>query len=98
MKMLKAIELARKKYEKELTIVSTFCGAHAIPKGKTEEEQTKDVIENQIPAVKKAMESNEISPVFIDVFCEKNFFEEETSTRIMEEGKKIGLIPSFHGD
>lgn len=54
--------------------MSTFCGAHAIPKGKTEEEQTKDVIENQIPAVKKAMEGKEISPVFIDVFCEKNFF------------------------
>ena len=34
-KMLKAIEVARKKYQKELTIVSTFCGAHAIPKGKT---------------------------------------------------------------
>ena len=78
--------------------MSTFCGAHAIPKGKTEEEQTKDVIESQIPAVKKAMDSKEISPVFIDVFCEKKFFEEETSTRIMEEGKKIGLVPAFHGD
>lgn len=40
LKMLKAIELAKKKYEDKLTIVSTFCGAHAIPKGKTEQEQT----------------------------------------------------------
>ena len=74
-KMLKAIEIARKKYEKSLTIVSTFCGAHAIPKGKTEAEQTVDVIESQIPAIKEAMEKGEISPVFIDVFCEKGFFE-----------------------
>ena len=81
-----------------MTIVSTFCGAHAIPKGKTEAEQTVDVIESQIPAVKEAMDKGEISPVFIDVFCEKGFFEGETSTKIMEEGKKIGLIPSFHGD
>jgi imidazolonepropionase len=43
-KMLKAIEIAKKKYESSLTIVSTFCGAHAIPRGKTEAEQTKDVI------------------------------------------------------
>lgn len=74
-KMLKAIEVEKEKYKNKLTIVSTFCGAHAIPKGKTEAEQTKDVIESQIPAVKAAMEKGEISPVFIDVFCEKGFFE-----------------------
>lgn len=96
--MLKAIEIAKKKYEDQLTIVSTFCGAHAIPKGKTEAEQTDDVINSQIPAVKQAIDNKEISPVFIDVFCEKNFFEGETSTKIMEAGKKIGLIPNFHGD
>lgn len=33
--MLKAIEIAKNKYKDKLTIVSTFCGAHAIPKGKT---------------------------------------------------------------
>lgn len=44
------------------------------------------------------MQKGEISPKFIDVFCEKKFFEEESSIKIMEEGKKIGLIPSFHGD
>lgn len=54
--MLKAIEIAKKKYSEQITIVSTFCGAHAIPKGKTEAQQTKDVIEHQIPAVKKAMD------------------------------------------
>ena len=55
--MLKAIEIAKEKYKNILTIVSTFCGAHAIPKGKTEAEQTIDVIENQIPAVQKALEN-----------------------------------------
>lgn len=34
-KMLKAIECARLKYQNVITIVATFCGAHAIPKGKT---------------------------------------------------------------
>lgn len=54
-KMLRAIELARQKFEGKIDVIATFCGAHAIPKGKTEKEQTKDVIENQIPAVKAAM-------------------------------------------
>ena len=55
-------------------MVSSFCGAHAIPKGKTEAEQTEDILTNQIPAVNKAISQKEINPEFIDVFCEKNFF------------------------
>ncbi len=73
--MLRAIEIAKDKYTDQLTIISTFCGAHAIPKGKTQAEQTHDVIMNQIPAVQKAIETKQISPFFIDVFCEKNFFQ-----------------------
>ena len=34
-KMLKAVELARRMFEGKVDIISTFCGAHAIPKGKT---------------------------------------------------------------
>ena len=53
--MLKAIHIAKKKFKGIIDVIATFCGAHAIPQGKTEEEQTKDVIENQIPAVEKAI-------------------------------------------
>jgi imidazolonepropionase len=97
-KMLRAIEIAKQNFAGKIDVIATFCGAHAIPKGKTEEEQTKDVIENQIPAVQKAMQNKEINPKFIDVFCEKKFFERESSLQIMKAGKEIGLIPSFHGD
>ena len=96
--MLTAIEIVKKKFVGKIDVIATFCGAHAIPKGKTEEEQTVDVIESQIPAVKVAMEKGEINPKFIDVFCEKKFFERESSLKIMKAGKEIGLIPSFHGD
>jgi imidazolonepropionase len=68
-KMLKAIEIVRRKNTGKIDIISTFCGAHAIPKGKTEEEQTLDVINNQIPAVKLAILCGDINPKFIDVFC-----------------------------
>ena len=43
-KMLKAIEIVRKRVQGTIDVVATFCGAHAIPRGKTEEEQTIDVI------------------------------------------------------
>lgn len=56
------------------------------------------MIDVQIPAIKEAMHRKEISPKFIDVFCERKYFEAESSTRIMLAGKNIGLIPSFHGD
>jgi imidazolonepropionase len=67
--MLRAIEIAREKFVGKIDVVATFCGAHAIPKGMTEEEQTKDVIENQIPAVQTAILDEEIKAKFIDVFC-----------------------------
>jgi imidazolonepropionase len=50
-KMLKAIKAVADKMKNKIAIVATYCGAHAIPKGKTEEEQTADVINNQIPAI-----------------------------------------------
>lgn len=48
-KMLKAIKIVADKYKGKLDVVATYCGAHAIPKGKTEAEQTDDVINHQIP-------------------------------------------------
>ena len=33
-------------------ILDTVLGAHSIPKGSTEEEYTKDIIERQIPEIK----------------------------------------------
>lgn len=36
-KMLRAIEIVKQKMKGKIDVVSTYCGAHAIPKGKTEE-------------------------------------------------------------
>ena len=36
--------------------------------------------------------------VFIDVFCEKGYFNPEQSRRILNVGKKHGLIPRMHAD
>jgi len=48
-KMLKVLKQAKTK--QPIEIVSNFCGAHSIPKGMSEKEATKDLIEVQIPAI-----------------------------------------------
>jgi len=35
---------------------------------------------------------------FCDVFCEKGFFTPAQSKKILEEGKKHGLLPKIHAD
>lgn len=95
-KMLKVIETAKR--EHPLTISSTFCGAHAIPKGSTAEKASEDVINNQLPAIKRLMKEGQLHVDNIDVFCEKGVFDLEQSRAILEAGKAAGLQINFHGD
>lgn len=95
-KMLKVIKQAKGKQPIEL--VANYCGAHSIPKGLTEKEATDDVINVQLPGLKKAIENQEIDPELIDVFCEKGVFERQTTKDILLAGKELGLLANFHGD
>eukprot|EP01133_Synstelium_polycarpum_P019968 gene19968-23929_t len=96
MKMLKVLHNAGKTHPVE--IVSTYLGGHAIPKGSTAAEATQDIVEKQLPELKRLMDLGEISPSNIDVFLEKGFFEYDDTKRILEEGQKLGLDINFHGD
>jgi imidazolonepropionase len=74
-----------------IDIVSTFLGAHAIPRDSNSEEYTKIVIDEMIPKVAKYAK-------FCDVFCEKGVFTPAQSKKILLTGKKHGLIPKIHAD
>ncbi len=74
-----------------IDIVSTFLGAHSIPEGVSVEDYVDLVIEDMIPDASK-------SAKFCDVFCEKGFFDAVQSKRILEAGKKHGLVPKIHAD
>ncbi|XP_022300190.2 putative imidazolonepropionase [Crassostrea virginica] len=95
-KMLKVIETAKR--EHPLTISSTFCGAHAIPKGSTAEKATADVINKQLPAIIDLMKTGDLHVDNIDVFCENGVFDLEQSRAILKAGKEAGLNINFHGD
>lgn len=78
-----------------ISIVSTFMGAHAVPKEfKEDSDQFVDILVNEmIPAI-----ASEKLARFNDVFCEKGVFTPAQSKRILEAGKKYGLIPKIHAD
>ena len=93
LKMLRVIK--RLKEETPLTIKSTFLGAHAVPAAfKSRPDAYVDlVISEMIPAV-----AGEDLADYIDVFCDRGFFTEEQTSRILEAGAKFGLIPKIHAN
>lgn len=96
MKMLKVLHNVGKVHP--ITIISTYLGAHSVPKGTPVAEYTNDIITKQLPELKRLMDANEISPKNIDVFFEKGVFEKEETTKILKAGKDLGLLLNFHGD
>lgn len=78
-----------------IDIVPTFMGAHAVPvdyKGR-EDEFVDLLIDEMLPRVAK-----EKLAVFNDAFCEKGVYTPEQSERVLEAGKRLGLIPKIHAD
>ncbi|EMR07747.1 Imidazolonepropionase [Bhargavaea cecembensis DSE10] len=93
---LKQLHIMKQLNERHpVDIVPTFMGAHAIPpeyKGR-EEEFVSLIIDEMIPAV-----TSEKLAVFNDVFCEIGVYTPEQSRRILEAGRRHGLIPKIHAD
>ncbi|KAA0944205.1 imidazolonepropionase [Sporosarcina sp. ANT_H38] len=87
--------MKRLQQEHAIDLVPTFMGAHAVPteyKGR-EDDYIDLVVDEILPAV-----AREQLAVFNDVFCEVGVFTPEQSQRILEAGKKYGLIPKIHAD
>jgi len=78
-----------------IDLVPTFMGGHAVPQTyKGREDEYIDVLVNEmLPRI-----AEEKLAVFNDVFCEVGVFTPEQSERILEAGKKHGLIPKIHAD
>ena len=81
--------------EHPVDLAATFLGAHAVPEEYKQDREgyIRLLCEEAIPAVAK-----EKLAEFCDVFCETGVFSAEESRRILEAGKKHGLIPKIHAD
>jgi len=93
LKILEVMKALRTHHPVE--IVSTFLGAHALPKEfKNNRGRYVDlVIEEMIPRI-----AQEGIAEFCDVFCEEKAFSLDESRKILEAGKRFGLKPKIHAD
>lgn len=92
-KMLRVIR--RLKELNWIPVKATFLGAHAVPaEFKGNKKGYIDLIIHEIlPAISKEKLAD-----YIDVFCEKGYFEADETKLILEAGKKHGLIPKVHAE
>lgn len=88
-KILEVIKELRS--EIPIEIFATFLGAHAFPKDKTKEEYFEEIVYEMIPIVAKKKLA-----VFIDAFCEKNYFSTYETDQLFKHGRKFGLVPKLH--
>ena len=91
LKMLRVIK--KLKAFSPLTIKSTFLGAHAVPSGITKEKYIDSIINEMLPKV-----AEEKLADYCDVFCEKNYFTKEDTTKILSAAKKYGLKGKVHAE
>jgi len=93
---IKMLRVIRKiKDTSPVSVKATFLGAHAIPdeyRG-NREGYIELIINEMIPLVS----SYELAD-FIDVFCERGFFTQEETGRILMAGMKYGLIAKLHAN
>ena len=91
---LKILRVIRKLKDKSpITIKSTFLGAHAIPlKYKDNKELYLDTIINEmLPEINSQNLAD-----YIDIFCEKGYFNTNDTIRILRAGNKYGLRGKTH--
>lgn len=93
LKQLRVIRELNRRHTVDL--VPTFLGAHALP---TEYKNNREgylriLCEEMIPAV-----AEQGLAKYCDVFCETGVFTAEESRRVLEQGKKYGLLPKIHAD
>tara|TARA_B100000965_G_C19576712_1_gene751648 strand:- start:632 stop:1879 length:1248 start_codon:yes stop_codon:yes gene_type:complete len=91
LKILRVIK--RLKENSRATIKSTFLGAHAIPSEyKNNKNEYIDLIINEmLPAI-----ASEGLADFIDIFCEKGYFDINDTRKLLQAGKKYGLKGKTH--
>ena len=91
LKMLRVIRQIKRRSPQK--IKSTFLGAHAVPEEfKTNKSEYIDLIINSM--LPKIHEENLAD--FVDVFCEKGYFDMEDTNLILSAAKRYNLQPKIH--
>ena len=91
LKMLRVIKKITQ--QTAIKIKATFLGAHAVPEAyKSKKSAYVDLIINKmLPKIK-----TENLADYVDVFCEKGYFDLKDTDRILTAAKRYGLLPKIH--
>jgi imidazolonepropionase len=91
---LKILRVMRRLNEETpLEIVTTFLGAHAVPRGRSADEYVDLLINEILPRI-----VSENLAEFCDVFCERGYFDVEQAHRILSAAQTLGLKLRGHVD
>ena len=90
-KMLEVISEIKK--QNDIIVKSTFLGAHAFPREfiNNKKEYIDLIVNRMIPEYKEAQLID-----FIDVFCEKGYFEIEQSESVLSKAQELGIKAKIH--
>lgn len=91
LKMLRVIQ--RLKKHSNITIKSTFLGAHAVPEAYKNQKQA--YVDYIIDTILPQVVSEKLAQ-YIDVFCETGYFSVDHMEKILEAATAQGLIPKVH--
>ena len=91
-KILKIIPRLQKKFP-EMTLTSTFLGAHAFPKDQAPEDYFREVVEEMLPTVAKQKLAESC-----DIFIDQGYFTLEQGKILLSQAKKLGLTVKVHAD
>lgn len=92
---IKQLEIMKELNEREdIDVVSTFLGAHAVPKEYNDSTQYIDyIIKEVLPEVVE----NDLAE-FCDVFCDEGAFSYQESEKLLKAADKMGLKLKIHAD
>ena len=87
---LKQLRIVKRLNEGGFNVVSTFMGAHAIPKDKNADDFIEEVV-SWLPEVKDYAE-------FVDIFCEEGVFTLSQTEKFLKKAKAYGFGIKVHAD
>ncbi len=77
----------------QMTFISTYLGAHAIPIDQKRSQYIDEMLHKTLPAVKKARLAD-----ICDVFIDEGYYSLAEGERILRTAKKLGLHTKIHAD
>ncbi|MEW5882622.1 MAG: imidazolonepropionase [Armatimonadota bacterium] len=86
--------VARMRRKAEQRVVVTFMGAHVVPPGWSRSKWIRALVDDLLPLV--AAHRAKVS--FQDAFCEEGAFSVAECRRVLDAGRRIGLVPKLHCD